>query len=208
MFGHGSCVAKSDINGERYRRLTDYGLNKNPLFTPQGDKIVYVADHDQKTDLFIMDLDGNNRRQLTDSEWNISPVFSPDGSKIAWESYWDIFLMNLDGSGKINITNNNNIFSRTPSFSHHGDKLVIITKRSYNIPDEQRNREIHLVDLNTKERKIVLETGDNFEPKFFPHDDKIIFVLYENVQFYICVIDTDGSGLYRLGRGGNPCVYY
>jgi Tol biopolymer transport system component len=82
-----------------------------------------------------------------------------------------------------------------------------LTERSYNMPDDKRNREIHFVDLNTKEMKIVLATGDNHEPKFFPRDDKIFFAQYENFQFYICVIDTDGSGLYRLGRGGNPCVY-
>jgi Tol biopolymer transport system component len=204
---HGSSIVLSDINGNKFTILTDYGPHRNPMFTPQCDKIIYVSDHDQKTNIYKIDLDGKNKQQLTDSEWNINPTFSPDGSKILWESYWDIFLMNTDGSNKINLSNNNSIFARTPSYSHSGDKIVFITERTYSVPIEESVREIHLIDLNTQERKIILKTGINFEPKFFHDDSKIIFSQYENYQFYICTINIDGSGYLRLGKGGNSCVY-
>lgn len=204
---HGSYLVLSDINGKEYKILTDYGPHRNPMFTPRGDKIIYVSDHDQKTNIFMVSLDSKNIQQLTDSEWNINPTFSPDGSKILWESYWDIFSMNIDGSNKMNMSNNNNVFATTPSYSHNGDKILFITERTYNVPIEESVREIHLIHLNTNKRKIILKTGANFEPKFFPDDKNIIFTQYENSQFYVCVIDTNGSGYKKFCKGGNPCIY-
>ena len=155
----------------------------------------------------MIDTDGRNKQQLTDTEWNINPGFSPDGSKIIWESYWDVYLMNLDGSNKVNISNNSGVFARTPSFSHDGYKVVFITEKTYSVPIEQGIREIHLIDRSSTRRETILETGANFEPKFFPDDNIIMFSQYEDYQFYICVIKIDGSGFRRLGRGGNPCVF-
>ena len=203
----GGCIVLSDIEAKEMKKITEYGRDRNPMITPQGNKIIYLSDRDQKTNIFIMDLDGNNKQQLTDTEWNIHPAFSPDGSKILWESYRDIFMMDLDGSNMVNLTNNNNDFARTPAYSHSGDQIVFITERTYNVPIEESIREIHIMDLRTNERKTVLKTGANFEPMFFPEDNKIVLSQYENSQFYICVINIDGSGFNRFGRGGNPCVY-
>lgn len=206
-YNTGGSLVLSDIEGKESQILTEYGKFRYPTITPNGNKIIYIADHDQKTNIFSMDLDGKNKEQLTDTEWNINPTFSFDGSKILWESYWDINEMNLDGSNKINLTNNKNIFARAPKYSHSGDKIVFITETTYNVPIEESIREIHILDLLTDKREIILEGGANFEPEFFPNDNKILFSQYENAQFYICVINIDGSGFYRLGKGGNPCVY-
>lgn len=206
-FNQGGSIVISDINGKKYKSITDYNQNRYPMFTPQGNDIIYIADQDQKTNIYKIDLDGKNKQQLTDSEWNINPTFSPDGSKILWEGYRDIFIMNIDGSNKINISDHTNIFARTPSFSHSGDKIVFITEKTYNVPIEESIREIHLIDLITNERKILLEEGANFEPKFFPDDDKIIFGQYEDKQLYICTINIDSSDFCRLCRGSIAYVY-
>ncbi|MFC2088685.1 TolB family protein [Calditrichota bacterium] len=198
----------TDINENKIEQLTNNNFwNVNPKFSPDGSKILYESHEGGNYNIFIMDSDGSNQRQLTDSDWNINPQFSPKGDKIIWESYWDIYSMHLDGNNKINLSNNENIFARTPSYSHDADQIVFITEKTYNVPIESSIREIHLIDLNSNVRKTILKTGANFEPKFFPNDYKIIFTQYENSQFYICTINTDGSGYLRLGRGGNPSVF-
>gem|GEM_PF-3502229 len=61
--------------------------------------------------IYAMNPDGSNVQQLTDpglfpyGAWN--PVLSPDGQKIAFTygQYWDIFVMDVDGSNPINLTN-------------------------------------------------------------------------------------------------------
>jgi Tol biopolymer transport system component len=202
LIGQGRSIVFSDINGKEYKRLTEYGTNRNPTFTPQGDKIIYISDHDQKTNIFMMSLDGTNKQQLTDSEHNVDPVFSPDGTKILWAGYSDIYSMNLDSSNKINLSENSYVHSRCPSYSNKGDKIVFITGMA-----NKRTNEIHLIDLNTKNRNVLLRTGENFIPIFFPGDDKIIFTQYENYQFYICTIKIDGSGFHKLCKGGNPYIF-
>ena len=204
LYQQGKKIVISNINGKILKNITDYGTYNNPIFIDEN-TILFEFDHDQKTDLFTIDIRDNNVRQLTDSEWNINAVLSPDGTNISWESYYDINIMDINGNSKVNLTNNKNIFSRTPSFSHSGEKIVFITERTYNDPNMKN--EIHIMDLKTNDRKIILDTGYNFEPKFFPDDNKILFAQYENSQFYICVINTNGSGYTKLCRGGNPCVY-
>jgi Tol biopolymer transport system component len=53
------------------------------------------------------------------------PAYSPDGAKIAYVQDSDIYVMNADGSNKINITNNNfMIVERNPSWSAVTNKIA------------------------------------------------------------------------------------
>ena len=60
--------------------------------------------------IWTLSIAGDNKINLTNNADNYySPVWSPDGSKIAFasqqsENKIDIFVMNTDGSDKINIT--------------------------------------------------------------------------------------------------------
>ena len=201
----GKKIAMSDIRGGNLVYITDYGRYDYPIFMADRDHILYQYDDDLTTNLYVINIHDKTVQQLTDTNWNINAVLSPDGSQIAWESYSDINIMNADGSNSMNLTNNQYIFSRTPSFSHCGGKLVFIIERTYNDSDMQN--EIHMINLKTKKTKLILKKGYNFYPKFFSDDGKILFSQYEDSQFYICVIDTNGNGYQRLCRGSDPCIY-
>ncbi len=201
-------IFKIALDENQITQLTNNnGWNVNPKYSPDGSKILFESHTNGNYNLFIMDLDGTNQRQLTNSDWNINPQFSPNSDKILWESYSDIFTINIDGSNRINISDNENAFARTPSYSSKGDNIVFINEKTSNVPIEDSIREIHHIDLNSNERRIILKTGANFEPRFFPDDNKIIFTQYENSQFYLCTINTDGTGYIRISQGGNPCIF-
>jgi TolB protein len=58
-----------------------------------------------------MNSDGTNQQRLTfDLQNNLTPSFSPDGTKIAFTSLRsgnaEVYTMNLDGSGILQVTNN------------------------------------------------------------------------------------------------------
>ena len=57
-----------------------------------------------------MNVDGSGLLRLTDGGWEDNrPVWSPDGNRLAFESKrtdWEIRLVNADGSGLTNLTNN------------------------------------------------------------------------------------------------------
>lgn len=191
-----------DVNGNQIKRLTNNNCwNVNPKFSPDGSKILFESQLNGNYNILIMDSDGTNQKQLTDSDWNIHPQFSPDGLQIIYESSQDIYLMNIDGSNKINLTNDE-YGECTPRFSSDGQKIVFIT-----VKVQGKNREVHIVDNNGKNRKTLITNKYAFEPQYFSNNNKILFSSKDDQYFYIYSVDSDGNNLKKMVQGGNPCVY-
>jgi len=76
--------------------------------SPNGQYIAYTQDNHIR----LMNIDGSNQHAITSPSGyqDKQPSFSPDGSKIAFASNrdgnWEIYIMNLDGSGQTRVTNN------------------------------------------------------------------------------------------------------
>lgn len=92
-----------------------------PSWAPDGKRIAfnraYYKEEIEVCNLFIMRPDGTELTPLTHQKTIHQPMgggiprWSPDGSKIVFQSvndkgYHDIYLINTDGSERINITNN------------------------------------------------------------------------------------------------------
>lgn len=93
--------------------LTDYpGTEYDPIWSPDGQSIVFVSNHTGNDEIWSMNQDGGNQRQLTynDWPWDKHPSFSPDGKQIVFYSNRtgnrQIWVMNSDGSSQVNISNN------------------------------------------------------------------------------------------------------
>ena len=84
----------------------------DPTPSPDGQRIAFVvANYIEGTgDIYVADRSGANVRRLTPSdEMDDQPSWSPDGSRITYRSYaagydGDIWAMNADGSGAVNLT--------------------------------------------------------------------------------------------------------
>jgi len=61
-------------------------------------------------EIYIMNADGSGPRNLTNDHTidDYGPSWSPDGTKIIYYAYrdgrWDLYLMGVDGTGRVNLT--------------------------------------------------------------------------------------------------------
>lgn len=108
-------------------------------------------------DLWVMDVDGSNKRRiLHNGATNWAPSWHPDGRRIVFSSNMDdwrddikkfghnfeLYLINLDGTGLERITYNN-VFDSFPMFSLDGKKLVWASNRN---PQKPRATDIFIAD--------------------------------------------------------------
>jgi TolB protein len=91
------------------------GQGLNPVFSPDGKKIVYAKYQASQSQIWIMDSNGENQSKLTDNntlQWAYRPRFSPDGKyiiftgnkKIESDNSSDLYIVPSDGGDLTRLT--------------------------------------------------------------------------------------------------------
>jgi Tol biopolymer transport system component len=118
--------------GTNETRLTNANaLSYLPAYSPDGSKIAFVRETEDVVhnvfvrNIYIMNADGTNQIKITpDSMDAVKPSWSPDGSKIAFSAdfhslnYSAIFVVNPDGTGLAQITENTTAGRELPDWQH------------------------------------------------------------------------------------------
>ena len=83
-------------------KIFDFPLNvKQPIFTSEGKRILFVGEEEGNSDIYLLDLVNQNLTRLTyDNSPKENPFPSPDNSWVAFSSQkegnnWDIFLLDM-----------------------------------------------------------------------------------------------------------------
>ena len=181
-----------------YQNLTN---NKYWDFFPTGHpdgRVIFWSSRDDPTrdkekydfkSVYAVNPDGTNLEKLFEiKEMNdesvgrtgIFPDVSPNGEKYVFTLNGDIYLINLDGTEKRNITNTRNIDEYTPSFSNEGDHILFTTS---NVPDKENYKKnkngkweatvgtnIFKIDIDGKNRTQITfgEANDFSHPRYKP----------------------------------------
>jgi Tol biopolymer transport system component len=120
--------------------------------------------------------------------------------KIAHECYtnnnWEIFVLNADGSGPVNLTQTPNLHEHYPQISPDGTKLCFSVDEG-----EGRDaiRSLYVMDLDGKNRK---KLADHAREPFWRPDGKTIgFLPQEFPKFNVMDFSTKGMSFYELASG-------
>src|SRR3954468_2705762 len=133
-------------DGSEETRLTNsFRVSEGqPFWSPDGTRLLYrkTADNPitQNADIWQIDVDPANpspRPVLERPGDERYPSYSPDGTKIVFRGDTDLvdhsgdeelFLMNADGTGIVQLTHND-VFDSAPAFSPDGTKLAFESAR-------------------------------------------------------------------------------
>jgi TolB protein len=195
-----------NADGSHRRRLT----NDRPSATfaawaPDGSKIAYVRNNcDSKCDIYLIRPDGSGKQRLTRSGRNAFPSWSPDSSKIAFthadagSDRSDIYVMNADGTGAVNLTANLPGGSYEPAWSPDGTTIAFTY--ACGGCDEQ------LAFMNadgTQQRGLIFyydnEPVPASEPAWSPDGKQIVF----QTQQTLWVMNADGTAASRVAFDGD-----
>jgi hypothetical protein len=123
-----------------YNEIQRHGspiIGRTPVFTGDG-RIVYQGCVENECGLFVMNADGTDPLQLTPFKDDLAPSVSPDGSRVVYMSklsgYWQVNVVNLDGTGRTNLTDDW-YWNGLPVWSPDGRHIVFVSTRDENWPD-------------------------------------------------------------------------
>jgi len=194
-------------------------------WSPDGTQIAFVSRRDGNSEIYVMNADGSGQTNLTshpDSDY--FPVWSPQGDRIAFvtdrESSGpvlgmnasispvvniEIFVMNTDGSGQINISQHSG-WDSYPSWSPDGEHIVFQTNRDddggiilLGILPSNLGQEIYIVEANgDNPTNLSNSPEDDVYPSWSPDGSKIAFGSYRNGNWEIYTMNPDGTGQAQL----------
>ena len=170
--------------------------DRNPVWSPDGSRIVFVSDRDGGPFLYMMNADGSDVRQLTTENGSDWPDWSQDGRKITYTANDDIYNINADGSQEsINLTNSPEKDSQS-AWSPDSKQIAWL------VGDGYENRNIFVMDAAGKNIRQL--TQDNKVSTVAWTVDGQLFAFWKNdmVGCLNCVMDADGSNVKDAGGKG------
>jgi Tol biopolymer transport system component len=122
-------VMNADGSDVRQIRGTHYPGVSPPDWSPDGSLILYTSTA-SGVDIATVPATGGRSRELTSDAANeASAAWSPDGRSIAYKRhglYWEIWVMNADGSGQHRLVALPNANAEAPEWSPDGRKIAFI----------------------------------------------------------------------------------
>ncbi len=174
-----------NADGSGQTRITEHaGDDMDPAWSPDGTRLAIRRNVDGNNEIFAIDAaDGGNAVNLTDNAASdFLPDWSPDGEQIVFQRYGgsgsevgvgnEVFLMNADGSGQVNLTSNSgSINDGRPSFAPGGELIAFDSNRG------DSRFEIYTMDTAGDDvtRLTDIAGGSSQEPAFSPDGSQVAF---------------------------------
>jgi len=170
-------------------------------------RIAFTGTDDQSnSQIYTMNADGSDIQQATnDTNGNFMPAWSPDGTKIAYtatdfvDQVDQIFVMQANGSHKIDITNDNNTQNAMEAWSPDGTKLVYASEPT----DFSTSVTVNVINVDGSGKAVLTDgTSTDEAPVWSPDGNTIAFICTDSQSVQqVCTMDTDGTNQQQITSG-------
>ena len=115
-------------NGTSTILTRDDAIDRQPAYSPDGQRLVFTSNRTGNLDLFSYDLATGERLQLTDHSANdFDGAYTPDGSRLLWSSdrsgNMEIWIADVDGSNARQVTRDG-VDAENPTMTRDGRWIV------------------------------------------------------------------------------------
>jgi len=198
-------LMNSDGSGQT--RITNNRVRDDyPTWSPDGTKIAFLRQMESGYSINLMNADGTNAVELTTVVLNNGSAYpyerfamswSPDGEKLAFQDGTDIYTINIDGTGRANLTNGQFI-NYEPTWSPDGLRIAF----SRSLFSHGSYPEIFTMKADGTDVRQNTDSEDYCEsrsPDWSRAGDRIVFADCVNIDPYsISVVNPDGTDLQRI----------
>ena len=206
----------TDLNGSNRQNLTNGRINLNSCvptsWSPDGRQIAYWGNSDQGYGVYAIGTNGGNK-QIVEAGWTRdgSVSWSPDGRSIAYSEMRqldppfkrfgsDIFVVNSNGSTRVNLTVNPAPMNISASWSPDGKKIAYVASPKPFLWLPPHN--IHVMNADGSDSVMLTQEerwGYEWNPTWSPDSRRIAFARQTPDGFKdIFSMNADGSDLRNL----------
>jgi Tol biopolymer transport system component len=174
---------------------TDPATDRNPRWSPDGERIAFSSDRSGDFDIWVVNADGTNPVHVSgfasDGVLDSVPSWSADGRQIVFQRGFgaEIWIANADGSGGESKLADGFV----PGASAHGKKVAFT---------DSADLKLHVLNLDDGTVTDVTSGPTNqgdFEPNWSPRGNDLVFSRdTTGTQNDLYVVHADGSGLDQL----------
>jgi hypothetical protein len=170
-----------------------------PPSTGLTGKIVMTSNRTSFDDCYVSNTDGSNLVQITTSGQCYEAHFTPDGNAVVYFHNGDIYKVNADGTGTVNLTNTPEKYEDYPVVSPDGSKIAYLFTW-------EGGFEIYVMGIDGSNPTPVTSRSLDLTPIWSPDGSRIAFTSLRSGTFNIWSVAADGSDLRQVTNFGSERV--